>query len=225
MRLRLLAIAGTAASGTLGAQVAPRVESREVQHWSVPASYGTILVSGAGARLVASNAEGGAIAVRRRLGESRWWIGFDTDNWYVRATPAGVDSLAARSGVPGVYTGDGAEFQSYGFAVSVQYDAWRSNRLVGYMLASVGTNRAGGYIDGKCATYLAPCEIIGTSVNARGTSLAAMTGLGLRLRLYDAGGWWRPVFPQRLYAEARLANQGTADGRIMLTPLQFGVAW
>jgi hypothetical protein len=44
------------------------------------------------------------------------------------------------------------------------------------------------------------------------------------MRLFDADGWWRTI-PQRLYAEARIANQGTADGRIIMTPLQLGFSW
>jgi hypothetical protein len=96
--------------------------------------------------------------------------------------------------------------------------------MVGYILASPGANRSVGYINGQCTNFFAPCEHPAVVVNAPGTNAAAMAGLGLRLRLFDAGGWWR-VIPQGLYAEARIANQGTADGRVMTTSLQLGFSW
>ena len=146
------------------------------------------------------------------------------DVWHAAPTAAGMDSLVARSGVPGINTDHGGVFYAQGFAVSVQYDAWRSDRLVGYILADVGTNSSGGHINRWCTYFVQRCESPGADVSSPGNRAAAMAGLGIRLRLFDAGGWWRAI-PQRVHAEARIANQGTADGRIMMAPFQLGLSW
>jgi hypothetical protein len=64
----------------------------------------------------------------------------------------------------------------------------RVHGFVGYILASAGTNRSGGYIHAFCTQFSAPCEYSGTDVKAAGQNPAAMAGLGLRLRLFDGGG-------------------------------------
>jgi len=38
-------------------------------------------------------------------------------------------------------------------------------------------------------------------------------------------GLWRFLFPSSIYAEARVTNQGSADGRLTTTPFQFGLSW
>lgn len=225
MRLAsFLIVAVPAFAHGLTAQGPPRPEPVEPQHWTFSVGSGSVPVSGAGARLLASGADGSSTALRRRLGESRWWIGFELDSWHAAPTAAGMESLVARSGIPGIDTRNGGGFYANGMALSTQYDAWRSDRLVGYILASVGTNRSGGHIHRWCTHFLEPCESPGADIEAPGTNAAAMAGLGLRLRLFDAGGWWRAI-PQRLHAEARIANQGTADGRVMTTPFLLGFSW
>ena len=194
------------------------------QNWTLSAAYGAVAMrSGADAGLM-RNPEGVSASVRRRVGE-RWWVGLDVDGWFSNANQAGVDSLAARSGVPGIYTENGATFLSQALAVAVRYDAWTKGPVLGYAVASLGINGSGGYVHGLCRTLYEPCEIDPTNVPDHGTKAVGGAGVGLAVRLFDTKGFWRLLFPSHLVAEARLVNQGAHGGRLTTVPISVGFAY
>ena len=216
----------TTATARLGGQLPlPPVANHE-RHWSVTTGYESIArLSGSGARLMKKNGEGMGMAVLRRVGESRWWLGLDTEISFVQANAAGVDSLAARSRVENIFTGNGAEFGTANFTIAVRYDAWKFGPMVGYGLAGAGINNFGGFVHGLCTQYPAPCEHPAVDVPTPGANVAATIGGGVSVRVLPIEGLFRFFLPSSIYAEARVTNQGTTDGRLTTTPLQFGLAW
>lgn len=216
----------TTATARLGGQVSLPSATNPERHWSVTTGYESIAsLSGGGKRLMNNNGDGMSMAVRRRVGESRWWLGLETEIWFVPANAAGVDSLAARSRVENIYTGNGADFSNVNLTISARYDAWKFGPVVGYGLAGAGINNFGGFVHGLCTHYPEPCEYPSVNVNTPGTGITGTVGGGLSVRVLPLEGIWRILVPSSIYAEARVTNQGTTDGRLTTTPLQFGFSW
>lgn len=224
-RVLYLALVAASTASPVAAQITFPSSPYHTERWSFAVAFGPVTsAAGGGADLMTNRSDEVTAALRRRLGRSRWWLGIDMDVWFATATPAGIDSLAARSGIPNVYTGHGADFAAAGLAASVRYDAWTLGPLLGYGLASVGANNSGGYLRGRCTVYPNPCEIPPVNVSTPGWRPAAMAGFGVLVHLLEGKGLWATI-PSRVFAEARVANQGTRDGRLTTTPFQFGISW
>jgi hypothetical protein len=215
-----------AVSAPLGAQIGFPTPPYDDQHWSVTMGFTPIAwVSGGVSRLMNSNGEGVAMGVRRRVRESRLWLGLELEAWLVPANAAGVDWLAARSQIPNVYSGSGGDFTSSNFTLSARYDLRRLGPAVAYGLAGVGIADYDGFLNGVCTSYPDPCEHPATKVGMPGVGSVGTAGVGALIRVFKVDGIWRVFLPSTFYAEARITNQGTPDGRLTTTPFQFGFAW
>lgn len=222
MRYSSALLLSTVCAASLGGQTIGSLATNNIARWSVAVAYGAMpLVHGDAKRLWKTGPEQMSLAVRRRLGDTRLWLGGETGVWFVSANAAGVDSLAARGGPAVQYKENGARFGSAAFVLSARYDIASKGPVVGYGIANVGANKSGGFVAGLCSYY----ECVYPPVNVRGpTGIAGSAGLGVQAHYFNFDGWARLV-PSRIYAELRVANETSADGRITMVPIQVGMSW